>query len=150
MKQKFPLTQSREVAKSPRKIDFSKNLCALAPSHLCVLVLFGLVLIAGCVSKTKSRMNAQQAFIAGQQQAMMAMQQKATTVEIRGDVKNMTIPWTQDLTLAKAIVAAEYQGRHDPTSVLILRNGAGIEIKAAELLQGHDEPLLPGDIINIR
>lgn len=121
----------------------SKSSCAI----VAVLSVFCL---CGCVSKTKAKLNAQQAFIAGQQQAMMTMQQNKTTVQIHGNVKNPVIPWTEGLTMAQAIVAAEYQGAHDPTSVIIVRNGTGTEIKAAELLQGHDEPLQAGDLIEIR
>jgi hypothetical protein len=107
------------------------------------------LVVVGCVSKTKAKLNAQQAYIAGQQQAMMTMQQKQNTVQIRGNVKNTTIPWTEGLTVAKAIVAAEYQDRHNPTSVIIIRNGVGTEIKASDLLQGQDEPVQPGDLIEI-
>jgi hypothetical protein len=114
-----------------------------------VLILLPL-LIAGCVSKTKAKLNAQQAYIAGQQHAMMTMQQDKTSVQIRGNVKNTSIPWTDGLTVAKAIVAAEYQGAHDPTTIVILRNGAGTQLNAADLLQGHDEPVLPGDLIQIQ
>jgi hypothetical protein len=71
-------------------------------------------------------------------------------VQIRGNVKNTVIPWTEGMTVAKAIVAADYQGTHDPRSVLIVRNGQGTEIQASELLQGHDEPVQAGDLIEIR
>jgi hypothetical protein len=145
----FKVTQRRKGAKTQRFLKESFLLLrAFGSLRLCVVVC--LLAIVGCVSKTKAKLTAQQAYIAGQQQAMMAMQQKANTVEIRGNVKNTSIPWTEGLTLAKAIVAAEYQGAHDPTSVIIMRKGAGTEIKAAELLQGHDEPLEPGDVIQIR
>jgi hypothetical protein len=126
-----------------------QNLCAFAALRLCVVLLAAFAL-AGCVSKTKAKLNAQQAYIAGQQQAMMTMQQSKTTVQIRGNVKNTAIRWTEGLTVAQAIVAAEYQGSHDPSSVIIVRNGAGTEINAAELLQGHDEPLQAGDLVEIR
>jgi len=126
-----------------------QNPCASAPLHLCVFF-FAALALAGCVSKSNANLNAQRAYIAGQQQAMMTMQQSKTTVQIRGNVKNTAIPWTEGLTLAQAIVAAEYQGAHDPSSVIIVRNGTGTEIKAAELLVGHDEPLQAGDLIEIR
>src|SRR6478735_4708387 len=88
------------------------------------------LLVAGCVSKTKAKLNAQQAYIAGQQQAMMTMQQDKHSVQVRGNVKNTSVPWFEGLTVAKAIVAAEYQGTHDPTSVIVVRNGSATEIKA--------------------
>lgn len=81
---------------------------------------------------------------------MMTMQANKTMVQIRGNVKNTSIPWTEGLTVAKAIVAAEYQGAHDPTSVIIVRNGSATEIQAADLLKGQDEPLLPGDLVEIK
>jgi hypothetical protein len=142
-------TQIRQSAKRHGETDFFKNLCAFAPLRLCVLLLF-VVASAGCVSKTKAKLEIQQAYIAGQQNAMATMQQTATTVQIRGNVKNTSIPWTEGLTLAKAIVAAEYQGAHDPASVIIVRKGMAIEINAAELLQGHDEPLQAGDVVQIQ
>ena len=123
------------------------QLCVFAPLRLCVVL--SVFIVAGCVSKTKAKLEAQQAYIAGQQHAMMTMQQNANTVQVRGNVKNTSVPWTADLTVAKAIVAAEYQGTHDPTSVIIVRNGSGTELKASDLLQGHDEPLQPGDLIEI-
>ncbi|MGZ4971951.1 MAG: hypothetical protein ACXWDN_04260 [Limisphaerales bacterium] len=126
-----------------------KSLCSFASLRLSVVFLI-LPLFAGCVSKSKARINAQQAYIAGQQSAMMTMQQNKTSVQVRGNVKNTVIPWTEGLTMAQAIVAAEYQGAHDPSSVIIVRNGTGTEIKAVELLHGHDEPLQPGDMIEIR
>jgi hypothetical protein len=115
-----------------------------------VVIAVVLCCLSGCVSKSKAKIEAQQAYIAGQQSAMMTMQANKTMVQIRGNVKNTSIPWTEDLTVAKAIVAAEYQGAHDPKSILIVRNGSGTEIPASELLQGHDEPLLPGDIVEIK
>ncbi len=126
------------------------QLRVFASLRLCVPVFFALFVVAGCVSKSKARINAQQAYIAGQQSAMMTMQQNKTSVQVRGNVKNTVIPWTEGLTMAQAIVAAEYQGAHDPSSVIIVRNGTGTEIKAVELLHGHDEPLQPGDMIEIR
>jgi hypothetical protein len=143
-------TQRRQEANAQKRREFFRNpIRVFACLRLCVPVLFGLFVVAGCVSKSTAKLQTQQAFLAGQQQAMMSMQPNSRSVQIRGNVKNTSIPWTEDLTLAKAIVAAEYQGTHDPTSILILRNGAGTQINAAELLVGHDEPLQPGDVIEI-
>lgn len=145
----WKLTQRRKEAEAPsQRNKFFTLLGAFAPLRLCVVL--SLFLGTGCVSKTTAKLNAQQAFIAGQQQAMMTMQANKTTVQVHGNVKNTVIPWTEGLTMAQAIVAAEYQGAHDPRSVIIVRKGTGTEIKAAELLQGHDEPLQAGDLIEIR
>jgi hypothetical protein len=113
-------------------------------------LLFAALILCGCISKTDLKLKQQQAFIAGQQSAMMTMQQNAHNVQVRGNVKNPTIPWTEGLTVSKAIIAAEYQGAHDPESIVVMRNGIGTEIKAADLLKGQDEPLQPGDLIEIR
>ena len=112
-------------------------------------LLITFVVFSGCVSKTTAKLESQQAFIAGQQQAMMTLQANKTMVQIRGNVRNTSIPWTEGLTVAKAIVAAEYQGAHDPKSVIIFRNGSATEIPAADLLHGQDEPLQPGDLIEL-
>lgn len=142
-------TQRRKEAKAQcRKKNSFNHLCVFPPLRLGVAL--SLFVIVGCVSKTKAKLNAQQAFIAGQQQAMMTMQANKNSVQIRGNVKNTSVPWTEGLTVAKAIVAAEYRGVHDPKSVIIYRNGQATEIQAADLLQGQDEPLLPGDMVEIR
>lgn len=140
------LNRAARVSKRLEKTDATFRNRLLRRAAL-LLAAFAIV---GCVSKTKAKLDAQQAYIAGQQHAMMTMQQNKNAVQVRGLVKNTVIPWTEDLTVAKAILAAEYQGAHDPSSVIIVRNGTGTEIKAAELLQGHDEPLQAGDLIEIR
>jgi hypothetical protein len=74
----------------------------------------------------------------------------AAMVWIRGDVKHDILPWTEDLTLARAIVAAEYKGLGDPHTILINRRGQSYRINPRELLRGNDDPLLePGDVIVI-
>jgi hypothetical protein len=125
------------------------HLSVSASLRLCVS-LFLVVALAGCVSKTKAKLNAQQAYIAGQQSAMMTMQQNKTSVQVRGNVKNTVVPWSEGLTVAKAIFVAEYQGAHDPNSIILVRNGAATEFKASDILQGQDEPVEPGDLIEIR
>jgi len=62
----------------------------------------GLVLVlalAGCTTKARSKAEAQAAFQAGQMQGLSQTQPAAPTVTFRGDVKNRTIRWTEDLTL---------------------------------------------------
>src|ERR1035437_11017856 len=79
------------------------------PISLCVLLLA--VLLGGCVSKSKADARARAAFIAGQQQAVARMQQiqgQGPSVTINGEVRNRVVPWTEGLTLAKAVVAADY------------------------------------------
>ena|SRR5258705_2227504 len=74
----------------------------------------------------------------------------AAMVWIRGDVKHDVVPWTEDLTLARAIVAAEYRGLGDPHMILVIRQGQTYRINPRELLKGRDDPPLEaGDVIVI-
>jgi hypothetical protein len=114
--------------------------CALA-------VLLGLV---GCTTKSKARAEARAAFAAGQQQAMMRMQQNQTpSVIVHGPVRNPLIPWTEGLTVAKAVVAAELLGRKEPAEIIVVRRGQGTRFDPKLLLQGNDPPLEAGDILEI-
>jgi hypothetical protein len=125
---------------------FSAHL--ISCSVLCFVAAFG---TSGCTTKANARLEAQRAYIAGQQQAMARMQQpREPIVRIDGPVRNPTLPWAEDLTLTKAIIAADYVPAGTPTSIVIVRNGQGTQIEPAILLQGKDIPLLPGDIVQIR
>ena len=122
-----------------------KVFCAL----LCVLTLP----LAGCMTKAKADAQAKAAYAAGQRDALMSMRQSPSqtlTINITGDVQNSSIPWTADLTLAKAIVAAGYNGKADPTTIVIVRNGKAIQVDPQKLLSGQDVPIMPQDVIAIR
>ena len=105
---------------------------------------------AGCISKSKAKAQEKEAFVAGQQQAMERILQNHNSVTILGPVKNPLIPWTADLTLAKALVAADYYLRGDPKEIMIVRNGKAIPVDVKQLLAGEDVTLQAGDVINIR
>jgi hypothetical protein len=124
------------------------------PAHLILCSVVGSLAAfgpAGCTTKANARLEAQRAYIAGQQQAMARMQQpREPIVRIDGPVRNPTLPWAEDLTLTKAIIAAEYVPAGTPTSIVVVRNGQGTQIEPNVLLQGKDIPLLPGDIVQIR
>jgi hypothetical protein len=108
------------------------------------------VLAAGCESKSKARAEARAAYFAGQQQGM-AMQAGTNSVWIVGDVRTPAIPWTDDLTLARAIVAAEYLGPGDPSQIVLRREGRPpYLVSPRQLLSGYDLPLKPGDRIEVR
>jgi protein involved in polysaccharide export with SLBB domain len=122
-----------------------KAFCAL----LCVLALP----LAGCITKAKADAQARTAYATGQRDALLSVRQtpsQALTVTVAGDVQNTLIPWTADLTVAKAIVAAGYKGKTDPTNIVIVRNGKGIQVDPQKLLSGQDVPLLPQDVVAIR
>ncbi|HSU54261.1 MAG TPA: hypothetical protein VLT36_09400 [Candidatus Dormibacteraeota bacterium] len=111
------------------------------------------VLSAGCVSKSKAKAQAQAAYLAGQQQAMARMQMQqprgqGQVVTVVGQVQNGIVPWTEEMTVAKAVVAAGYAGG-DPKQIFVVRGGQAIPIDPGQLLTGSDIPLLPGDIVQI-
>jgi hypothetical protein len=118
----------------------------------------GLLLLAaafgGCVSKSKANAQARQAYVAGQQAAMARMQQLQTqtqgpSVTVNGEVRNHVVPWTEGMTLAKAIAAADYSGASDPSQIFVVRNGMATRIDLKQLLAGSDVPLQPGDIVQL-
>ena len=104
----------------------------------------------GCVTKSRAKAEAQAAFAAGQQEALSRMSQvRGPSVTVVGQVRNNYVPWTPELTLAKAIVAAAYFGTADPTRILVIRNGEQTTVESANLLAGEDIDLEAGDIIKI-
>jgi hypothetical protein len=111
------------------------------------------LLLAASACKINSPSAQQAQFRAGmlaQQQATAQMQQQQPSVFVRGDVKNQIIPWSEDLSLARAIVAAEYRGPWDPHRILIIRKGEAIKINPKHLIWGTQDPLLEaGDIVEI-
>ncbi len=104
-----------------------------------------------CVSKSRARIDAQAAFLAGQQQALSHSNQPgAQIVTVIGQVRTPTLTWTQDLTLANAIIAAGYLGASDPVQIIIIRNGQPIPIDPKHLLGGKDVMLQAGDTVHIQ
>ncbi len=71
------------------------------------------------------------------------------TVSVLGPVQNHVIQWTEELTLAKAIVIAEYQEQRNPREILIHRGGEEFRIHPNTLLKGQDIPLQARDEIII-
>jgi hypothetical protein len=113
----------------------------------CVLVL---LVASGCVSHSTDKARQRAAYLAGEQQAASA-QVNATTVWVVGNVRQGLIPYTDDLTLAKALVEADYLGQNDPSQFIIRRNGQPpTTISAKQLLSGFDMPLAAGDRIEVR
>ena len=96
-------------------------------------------------------MQARQAYLAGQQQAAKQWQsQQPPQVVVHGPVRNSVVPWVENLTLAKAIVDADYTGFMNPVLVRVIRNGQMVEeMKGSDLLHRQDFPLEPGDIVDL-
>jgi len=72
-------------------------------------------------------------------------------VYFRGDVRKPGVPWAEELTLSKGLLAAEYTGIWDPHSILIIRKGEPFKINPKRLLSGEEDPTLePGDVVEVR
>jgi hypothetical protein len=132
---------SRKFAKFADKSSFGFVLIAL----LSLLLSF----TAACETKSRARLEAQRADVAGQEQALAQTGPKPKIVTVTGQVRNSVIPWTEELTLAKAIVAAEYTGYLGPRLIRLIRDGQPTDIKPSALLNGQDMPLQPGDTIQV-
>jgi hypothetical protein len=118
----------------------------------------------GCANKTKTQEQIRRAYIAGEQAARAQMQQAqapqstlqpmpSTTqpqVRVVGSVRNPVLPWSEGLSLARALVEAEYEKSTAPSAITILRNNEPLQINVQQVLQGADYPLFPGDIVLIQ
>jgi hypothetical protein len=113
------------------------------------LLLFALV-VTGCTSRSKAQARAQAAFFAGQQEAMTRKSDaQRTSVRVLGNVRYPEIAWTEGLTLARAIVAAEYLDRQDPRQIVVVRQRERFPVDPNLLLRGEDFPLEPGDTVEL-
>ncbi len=122
---------------------------------LLVLLLAGAAGLSGsgCVSQSSAKAREQAAFLAGQRQGRLEALQaemRGPSVTIMGPVRNPAVPWTMDLTLAKAIVAAGYTGKSDPTQITIVRSGRTFRVDVNKFLAGQDLPLQPRDVVELR
>jgi hypothetical protein len=83
---------------------------------------------------------------------MMVRMQQAhePSVRVSGPIRNPIVPWTEDLTLAKAIIVADYNKPTNPRQIIILRAGQPIVVDLAKFLAGEDVALQPGDIVDIK
>ncbi len=116
-----------------------------------------IVPLAGCVTKSQADARARLAFLEGQNQALMRMQLNAPApqsfgpgVTFTGPVQNPAVPWRIGLTLAQAVVSAQYTGTTDPSAIVIHRNGEDIPVNPKGLLNGEDFALQLGDVIEIK
>ena len=109
------------------------------------------IMVAGCVSKSGAHRREMEAFQKGQQQAVTAQQQtQAPVVWFRGLIRNSRVPWSEGLTLAQGILAAQYTGASNPSSVRVTRQGQVHLIDLKLLLRGEEDPLLePGDLVEV-
>jgi protein involved in polysaccharide export with SLBB domain len=118
-------------------------------SLVCLMLLA--VVLGGCTTKSRAKANAQSAYAAGQQQAFANMQEaRRTSIRVLGSVRNPLVEWTDGLTLAQAIVAADYTSPRDPSEIVVSRQREQIRINPKDVLRGNDVPLEPGDTIELK
>ena len=71
-------------------------------------------------------------------------------VRVEGQVRNPVVPWQEGITLARALLAADYSGLFDPRRISILRDHQSYPVNVRKFLRGEDDPeLLAGDIIRL-
>ena len=105
--------------------------------------LIAVALLCGCKCDQHAR-------TAGVAAPLTARNDIPAPVMVRGNVSNAMVPWTEDLTVAKAIVTAEYLGTRNPVSISIRRNGELFFVNQTWLLLGAVDPWLePGDILEL-
>lgn len=108
------------------------------------------VLVGGCVSSSKARRKEREAFQLGQQQGAVARPAEQPSIWFRGLIRHPRIPWTEGITLAQAMVTAEFTGAIQPGSVRVIRQGQAYPIDLKLLLRGEVDPLLEaGDIVEV-
>lgn len=118
----------------------------LLPLSLLLLMLAA----GGCASRARSEARMQAAFAAGQQHAMtQLLEDRRTSIRVIGTVRHPEIPWMEKLTLAEALVAAEYTSHRDPRQIVIIRRGERLPVDPQALLRGKDFLLAPGDTIEL-
>jgi hypothetical protein len=116
-----------------------------------LLFLFFILPLCGCTTKSKAKAQAQAAFAAGQQQALAQMRQaQQTSIRVLGPVRNPEIVWTDGLTLAQVIAAADCTFKDNPRGVFIIRQRERVAVDLNALLDGRDVPLEPGDTVEIQ
>jgi len=122
-------------------------------------VLLGLgILTGGCVSKSTAQLREKNAFLAGQNMALMQQQAQNAAqnaaqspgVRIVGPVQHPQVPWVSGLTLAQAVATASYVGQDEPKQIIITRNGESAAFDASALLNGANIPLEIGDVIEMK
>ncbi len=109
-------------------------------------------LAAGCTSRSRARTEARDAFLAGQNAALLQAQSPAgmPCVTVNGPVQNRNIPWIAGMTLLQALATANYLDARGPREIILTRDGESATLKPNVLFNGAVVPLEAGDIIELR
>ncbi|HEY4415549.1 MAG TPA: hypothetical protein VGO57_07645 [Verrucomicrobiae bacterium] len=115
-------------------------------------LILSLILAGGCTTKSEARLQAQNAYLAGQNTVLQQHQvtPASTTVTIIGPVQNPQVPWVAGLTLVQALATANYQDQRDPKQIIITRDGESATLDANVLFNGTVVPLEAGDVVELR
>jgi hypothetical protein len=147
-------------AANRRRLSAGMNATRATSLLLVTVFLFA----CGCASKKDQQAQIRRAYAAGEQAARAQMEQaqnpqaapppgQSTSepqVRILGPVRNPTLMWYDGLTLARALVLAEYEKQTTPVAITIYRNNQPLVVDLQRLLQGQDFPLFPGDMVYIQ
>lgn len=102
------------------------------------------------MTRAAARKQTEAAYQAGQRQALIELyERKFGVVTVLGPVRNPKLDWTEDLTLARAIVEAGYHGRTGPREIIVRRGEEETRVDPRQLLAGEDWTLQAGDRIEI-
>ena len=115
-----------------------------------VIFIIALLAASGCVSKSRARLEAQNAFLHGQNASLQSQLPQSGGVTVLGAVQNSKVPWVEGLTLAQAVATANYTGLHEPKQIILTSQGESAVLEPKVLLSGAVVPLEPGDIVEIR
>ena len=127
---------------TPRRPHGGSGIAALA---------LAVVLAAGCTSNNRAKLDAQKAYMAGQQQAWAQYQQmRPNTVRMVGPVRYPAIDWREDLTLVQAIIEAHYELPGEPRIITLVRGQERVRFTAKQLLGGQDIPVVAGDVVELQ
>jgi hypothetical protein len=97
------------------------------------------LLAAGCASKQQ------------QPAVIIAPAAPMAAVMFTGDVKMQLVQWVEGITLAEALLMAQYTGSWDPHTITVTRNGIRYNINVRKFLRGEDNPeLQAGDTVEVR
>ncbi len=118
--------------------------------HLLLILLATGLFATGCMTKSRSRAQAENAYLAGQNAALRQQLAQYSGITFIGSVQNPQVPWVAGLTLAQAVVTANYVGTQEPRAVIITRKGESAVLEANVLLNGTDIPLEVGDVVELR
>jgi hypothetical protein len=117
--------------------------------------LFGAILLlaiamSGCTTDSKTKADAQQNFLAGQNAELRQQAQQFPAVTIIGPVQNPRVPWVAGLTLAQAVATANYLDSREPGTIIITRQGESATLDARVLMNAAVVPLEAGDVVELR